>query len=137
MYYGKTNKSFAVTNILANSSESNQFPSSINRVNMNWISSKYIWCKQELVFILFNIYLKSSTKVLPPDKLAVKLPHVSFLMDHHEPSSYLNLSVVITISTTTTGFRGESNHTQNRLKMGFFLILTPPCGAKQPSKGPS
>ena len=65
MYYGKTNKSFAVTNILANSSESNQFPSS-----------------------------------LPPDKLAVKLPHVSFLMDHHEPSSYLNLSVVITISTT-------------------------------------
>ena len=50
MYYGKTNKSFAVTNILANSSESNQFPSSINRVNMNWDSSKYICQKQDLTF---------------------------------------------------------------------------------------
>ena len=69
MYYGKTNKSFVVGNILANSSEYNQFPSSITRVNMTWERSKYIWYKQDLVFILFNIYLKSSKKVLPPNKL--------------------------------------------------------------------
>ena len=69
MYYNKTNKSFVVRNILANSSEYNQFPSSITSVNMTWERSKYIWYKQDLAFILFNIYLKSSKKVLPPNKL--------------------------------------------------------------------
>ena len=69
MYYNKTNKSFVVRNILANSSEYNQFPSSITRVNMAWERPKYIWYKQDLAFIFFNIYLKSSKKVLPPNKL--------------------------------------------------------------------
>ena len=41
MYYDKTNKSFGVINIVANSDEYNQFPSSITSVNMTWERSKY------------------------------------------------------------------------------------------------
>ena len=41
MYYDKTNKSFGVRNILANSDEYNQFPSSITSVNMPLERAKY------------------------------------------------------------------------------------------------
>ena len=99
MYYGKTNKSFAVRNILANSSEYNQFPSSITSVNMTWERSKYSWQKQVLIFLFFTNYLKSSyMKVLPPNKLG-KTSSLFLPMDQQWPTSYLNLSVLLTIST--------------------------------------
>ena len=60
IHCGKTNKSFAAINILANTGNSNQFPTSINRVNMDWLSPKYICQNTRFSFYFFNIYLKKN-----------------------------------------------------------------------------